>query len=548
MPNENKRRNKNKAIAPLRWVDYERCSSDDQKYGDFTTIDNQLELNRRYIQERIDERGGQHIGSYSDEGRTGTNLKRRDWKRLLADAEAKKFDAVCITYMSRLARGNAFHVAEHLLKEAGVQVFMVKEKFTNDLGGQMQKDITIFADGVFCKQISDHTKTKMAAMVEKGYWCGVHPFGYSTVFASGTDGFLSAEKEPPKILVINPDEAPAVLRAYEMALNMSTYAAIRQYLKSVSSRPWTTTTVKYLLQNETYTGLQLFGDWRKENAHEAIVDRALWDAVQEIVAVPRGRQPKHQDDFVYYLRERLRCPHCNCAYTQFSVNGNTRSHYYGCLDSNKHKTDCPVKRINADALHHTILSLIERAAKHHTFMHKIIAESGGWGSATDIQRATRGQLAKKLQFVNVQINNMTDALGVGRATELIFNRLESLQAERRKITEELERMDKEIAKATVKRPTAEQVCMAWGRIVDLWEVLTEEERQEVLGGLVQEIVVTQKDRVHLRLSPIASVHGQLFAINSQMGAEKSRSLNRLWSTRCFVPRHLCFPIRAGYTK
>lgn len=38
-----------------------------------------------------------------------------------------------------------------------------------------------------------------------------------------------------------------------------------------------------------------------------------------------------------------------------------------------------------------------------------------------------------------------------------------------------------------------------------------------MGGLVEE-VVTQKDRVRLRLSPIASVHSQFIAINSQMGA------------------------------
>ncbi len=538
MPNENKRRNMNKAIAPLRWVDYLRCSSDDQRHGDFTTIDNQREINRRHIQERIDEQGGQHVGSYSDEGRTGTNLRRPDWKRLLADAEAKKFNAVCITYMSRLARGNAFHVAEHLLKEAGVKVVMVKEKFSDDLGGQMQKDITIFSDGVFCKQVSEATKTKMEAMVERGFWCGVHPFGYMTVFAPGTDGFLSVDKEPPKVLVISPDEAPAVLRAYEMALNLATYADIRIYLNSVTSRKWTTTTVKYLLQNETYTGLQLFGEWRKDNSHEAIVDRATWEAVQEIVAVPRGRQPKHQDDFVYYLRGLLRCPYCNCSYTQFSSNGNSRSHYYGCLQSNKKKTECPVKSISAEALHHTILSLVERAAKHYTFMHKIIGESGGWGSALDTQRATRGQLAKKLQFINVQITNLTNALGEGRATELIFNRLEMLQAERHQITKELKQMETQITKATVKRPTAEQVCSAWGQITDLWGVLTESERKEVLGGLVQEIVVIQKDRVHLRLSPIASVHGQFIAINSQMGAGSGNTytLNpRSYGVPVFVP-------------
>lgn len=86
------------------------------------------------------------------------------------------------------------------------------------------------------------------------------------------------------------------------------------------------------------------------------------------------------------------------------------------------------------------------------------------------------------------------------------------------MSEELLRMETEIAKATIKRPPAEMVGAAQGQIVDLWPALTEEECKEVMGGLVEEVVVTQKDRVRLRLSPIASVHGQFIAINSQMGA------------------------------
>lgn len=217
MPNDNKRRNKAKEFAPLRWVDYERCSSDDQKHGDFTTVENQREINIRHIEERIEQQGGEYVGSYADEGKTGTNLKRPDWKRLLADAQAKKFDAVCVTYMSRLARGNAFHVAEFMLREVGVQVVMVKEKFGSDLGGQLQKDITIFSDGVFAKQVSEYTKTKMAAMVEKGYWCGQHPFGFITVPISDASGCRGAEKEPPKRLVPHGEQALVVLRAFQMA-------------------------------------------------------------------------------------------------------------------------------------------------------------------------------------------------------------------------------------------------------------------------------------------------------------------------------------------
>ena len=154
------------------------------------------------------------------------------------------------------------------------------------------------------------------------------------------------------------------------------------------------------------------------------------------------------------------------------------------------------------------------------------------------------QLAKSLQFIGVQITNLTNALGDGRATDLIFSRLESLKAERERVSEELWQLETEIAKATVKRPTAEQVCAAWGKIIELWDVLTEAERKEVMNGLAQEVVVTEKDRVHLRLSPIANVHGQLIAINSRMGAgAEVIAINPpLLTTHTFPPLELDYDI------
>ena len=134
---------KPKKKAPQRFAIYLRCSTDDQSYGDFTTIDTQRQLN----QERVAELGGTVVAEYADEGKTGTNLSRKDWKRMLADAGGKRFDAVVVTYMSRLARGEVYHVAEYLLKEEKVKVELVKEKFSPDMVGQMHKQMTIMMDG-----------------------------------------------------------------------------------------------------------------------------------------------------------------------------------------------------------------------------------------------------------------------------------------------------------------------------------------------------------------------------------------------------------------
>ncbi|WP_309718042.1 recombinase family protein, partial [Armatimonas sp.] len=142
-----------KKKAPQRFAIYLRCSTDDQRFGDFTTIDTQRELNK----ERITELGGELVAEYADEGKTGSNLNRAAWRKMLADADIRKFDAVVVTYMSRLARGEAYHVAEYLLKEEKVTVELVKEKFSPDMVGQLHKGLQIVMDGNYCRQVSEWT-------------------------------------------------------------------------------------------------------------------------------------------------------------------------------------------------------------------------------------------------------------------------------------------------------------------------------------------------------------------------------------------------------
>lgn len=210
--------------------------------------------------------------------------------------------------------------------------------------------------------------------------------------------------------------------------------------------------------------MYVFGDWRNDNHHAPIIERDLWDDVQAILAEPTARPPRkpkteqvEEDPYRYYLQGRVRCPHCGgngCAYTQGVAK---TTHYYVCLLNQKRETKCPVGRVNADALHFTVLSLIERAARHHTIMHRLIAESGGWQSAPDELHSLRGQLAKRRQFIGVQKNNLTNLLADGRGYATLLDRLDKLENEERSVIEQLEAVEQDIAEATLKRPTADQV-------------------------------------------------------------------------------------------
>ena len=512
----NKRRNQT-----ARYAIYARCSSDDQAFQDFSTIDVQQDLNRK----QVEEKAGRLVGAYNDDGISGTHLRRKDFQRMLVDAQSGLFDVVLCTYMSRLGRGKAFDNAEYELEKCGVRVEMVKEQFTDDLNGYIQKNMTIMMDGMYPKQVSQWTKTKMEAMVKAGYVCGGSvPFGLSKEYIEGVGSNSRNGNEPPKRYVPHPDQVEIVQHAFALYLEKRTLAAVRAYLCAVTDRKWMTTTVKNLLMNEVYIGVLAFGAWRNEAAHVPIVERAIFQQVQDALGQFSPRSANGDDDFTYYLRGRVKCPHCGCPYTQLSVNRGSakrpknRIHYYVCSRANKKKSECPVVRVNAEALHYTVLHEMERAAKHHTVMHKLIANSGGWGNADDTQKAIRGQLAKKKQFLALQISNINNAIAQGGNLRSLLVTLERLEREHDDACCQLHSIETEIAAATIKRPTAEQVQGVWSEFVDLWPDMSEEDRQDTLGGLVATVEIKEKDRVFLQFNPIAEVRGQMLALNSQMGA------------------------------
>lgn len=497
-----------------RYAIYLRCSSDEQADREYSTIDAQREI----IEKHIHDQGGKIVKRYQDEGKTGTNLRRPGWQALYHDAQAGLFDVVVITYMSRLGRGDTYTVAEYLLKQAKCRVETVKERFGDDLNGYMGKQMTRMMDGMFCKQISQYTRTKMEQMVYNGYFCGGQPpFGYMKV---AVDAVTRAGKDAPKRLVPHPEEAEVVQRAFSLFLESYCVADVRNYLKLTTERRWDTTKTKYLLTNEVYLGHNIFGEWRQNDAFEAIIDQETWNVVQTALPKRRqGRTPRGDDGFAYYLRGLVQCPHCECAFTQYSVTSNgKRIHYYACGYDMRRVSQCPVKRINAVALHHSVVEAIERAAKHQTVMHRLIAQSGGWQTPNEELKMLRGQLMKQKQFNELQINNFTKAIGEGKALRTLLDSLEKAEQKQNEIFQQLEVVEEQIAKATVKRPTAEQVQADWMQMLELWDDVTEEERAELLAGLVRKVEVKQKNLVYLELSPITEVRGSMLALKRDLGA------------------------------
>lgn len=475
-----------------RYAIYLRCSSDDQSQGDFTTIDTQREINTAFVAQH----DGILVKEYADEGKTGTNLNRPGWKALIRQAEEGLFDTVVVTYMSRLGRGDAFTVAEWTLRDANVSVEMVKEQFTDDLSGYIGKQMTRFMDGMYPRMVSLWTRTKQEQMVAHGYVCGPQvAFGYRKEAVQDA-GVSRHEKRPPQRFVPDPLSAPLLKHAFEVFVETHSYNRVVEYLRSVTPRKWTLNNITYMLRNDVYRGVLRYGQNVNYTAHEPIISEALWDAARSAEKT-RCRSPKQNpvDNTPFYLRGLVHCPHCGSRMTPASHHGRSaKVRYYECLAAHKKlTTDCPSQRVNAEALHDAILDEIALAARHPEKITAYIDQAVMALPIADDMTAELEALTGRVKEVERRMDRVQSAIEESEG-ELrpLTKRLNELEQERISITTERLKLESRVTESGKARPDAQHIQALWSRFAELWEGMTDEERETVMQQLVERVDIHTK--------------------------------------------------------
>ena len=517
----------------LRFASYLRCSSDDQKEGDFSTIDNQREMARAYIDRRIAEivaKGGraEFVGFYDDEGKTGTNLRRKGYQRLRTDAQAGVLSVVVVTYMSRLGRGRQFDIAEDQLSEAGATVELVQEHFTEDMAGYVNKRVTNLMDEMYPRQVSVWTKTKQVGMVAAGYFTGGYvPYGYRSEAFPGMEPVVlqgGKVKPPPKRLVPFEPEAQHVREAMQVFVLTRNMGAVLRYLREAASeRRWTMDQVRLLLMKDACRGVHRFGPNVNYTAFEPIVGEQLWDAVQaNLQARQEAKEAKTSDNgddalaaserpaiynmpnrvekLPYYLRGIVFCPHCGSRMTPTGAHGSSgKLGYYVCVNGgNRSKSDqpCPVRRVNAVSLHTAVLGEIARITEHPTRLALLLREAvKALPSATGLQDELKRELRNRREAekkiakaVSAVLNG--NGVGVQSYTKAIGEQ-EAVKAE---VEKRIADIEGRVKASTAQRPDEEALRALWGAFLANWEYLTEAERTELMPLLVERVTMEEKGK------------------------------------------------------
>lgn len=522
-----KRRNGRK-IGPLRVALYLRCSTDDQAAGDYSTIVAQEQILREFVAGK----GATIVSVIADDGRTGTNLNRPGWRQLFALASAGDIDAVAVTYLSRLARGDAFHAAAELLRGAGVSILPAREKFSDDFAGKIQRSVTVLADGLYPLLVGQWTRTKQAAMVASGFWPGgIPPYGIRTQQAPGmADTTLSngRVRRAPRVPVEDPEAAAVVRRAFALMLEKDNLGDVQRLLRAAApDRGWTIDAVRRLLSCRVLLGEIRYGENVNPDAFSPIVDRAHFDAVAALLARrdAAGVDANTECRSKGYRKRRgaaaavlsgeaetpdsapleflLRgCVFCACGgrMSPATANGNGgRVGYYACAKRIKFGTaacNSPASRINAAALH-------EAAARETARTLATPSRLSGWLRQTEDAMPGREELesaeadaSRRLRANERQIRALLALVKKAGNVPLRSVALEiaALEEEGEVLSAALDAARAAVASHKVQRVNASAIAALWGDFGQWWQDADgAEEREALLRGFVDRVDVLTRE-------------------------------------------------------
>src|SRR5438874_2653908 len=348
----------------LRCAIYTRKSTEHGLDLEFNSLDAQRDACDAYIKSQASQGWKALPQHYDDPAYSGGNLDRPALKKLLADIETRRVDVVVVYKIDRLTRSLAdFAKLVEAFDARSISFVAVTQQFntTTSMGRLTLNVLLSFAQ--FERELSsERVRDKIAASRRKGKWTGgTVPLGY--------DG-----KE--KKLVVNKKEAETVRTIFRLYQELKSFGKLVAELDQrgfVTKRrktkvakfngaiPFTYGPLAYFLKNRVYLGEVHHGGKWFEGEHDAIVDRATFDRVQELLkSKARGRKVKRSDSGAL-LRGKLFDDKGNRMSPSFSSKNGVRYRFYvsSALLRGRKAAAGSIRRVSAAQIESAVLASLK---------------------------------------------------------------------------------------------------------------------------------------------------------------------------------------------
>jgi site-specific DNA recombinase len=347
----------------VRCAIYTRVSTESGLDQDFNSLDAQYDAAQAYIRSQA------HAGwtlvrtRYDDGGFSGGSTDRPALQQLLDDIRAHRINVIVVYKVDRLTRSLAdFAKLVELFDTYGVSFVSVTQQFntTTSMGRLTLNVLLSFAQ--FEREVtSERIRDKIGASKRKGLWVGgVVPLGY--------------QAKDRKITIVA-DEAKTVRHIFRRYLDLGSLnllltdlrrTGIKTKLRPLSNGrtiggiPFTRGSLAAFLRNRFYIGEVRYKGEVFPGEQPAILDRALFDAVQSKLDRQRTNHAKARQQSQSLLMGRIFDERGNRMTPSYAVKNAVRYRYYisAALIQGQPDKAAKLNRVPATEIERLILSAV----------------------------------------------------------------------------------------------------------------------------------------------------------------------------------------------
>ncbi len=349
-------------------VMYLRLSKEDGEKVESNSISNQREMINAYA------RKNQFtiVGEYVDDGYSGANFDRPNFKEMIKDAYDKKFDTIIVKDLSRFGRDyiEAGKFMQRIFPENGIRFISVNDNYDSKSADMNDTHLILpiknFINDSYCRDISNKVKSSQKIKRERGDFISAFaPYGYKK------------SDENKNKLMVDEQAAPNIKNIFDMKLMGYSSKAIadelnhlgvltpRKYKESqgfkcngfqnIKGGNWSAKAVNRIIENEVYIGNTLQGksitlnyknkkqiekekeEWiRVENTHEAIISKEIFAIANTMLK--RDLNNSRGKDKIDIFTGMLFCKECGSSLIRRTVKYKEREEiFYICSKYNKEK-------------------------------------------------------------------------------------------------------------------------------------------------------------------------------------------------------------------
>ena len=511
---------------------YCRLSEEDRNKKQETDDSNSIQNQKAMLLEYSIQQGWEVYNIYSDDNYTGSDRNRPEFKRLLDDAEAHKFDIVLCKSQSRFTR--ELELVEKYINGLfpiwGIRfISLVDNADTANKGNKKSRQINGLVNEWYLEDMSENIRAVLTNRRKNGFHIGAFAlYGY--------------QKDPEQKghLIIDEEAAAIVREVFTLFSQGYGKTAIARMLnergvpnpteykrqhglryqqpKRRNSTLWKYFAISDMLTNEIYIGNMVQGkrqvvsfktkkmrtvspeNWIVvENTHEALVEKELWDRVQK-----RFNRHHHtvvrrtKNDMIGLFSGLIKCADCGMplAYMRKQLKDREKGVYRCSKYNNNGSKACSSHYIDEDHISTFILNDIRNYATLAVNEREHLADKL-YKALKKSNRGEMGSVKTKIKNIETRLLELNDRIKcvyedkcTGKMPEdIALGLMKNFTDEKAELEKKLPIIKNKLCDIS----ETESNINDWLDMISRYENITELDRETVFG-LVESITVYEKDR------------------------------------------------------